>query len=485
MALPVLNPRTYQAALRNFALDNRRCNWWAGTGTGKTVAGLLTYDLLRTFGEGDRILIVTTKNVATLVWPREVLRWENFERYSVAVCVGPLKDRLAALAKMAEITTVNFENLPWLIDTVGIDTWPWRIVIADESTELRGLRIDMRRSSKGNEYLRKAGGSARAMKIARVAHKKVVWWINATGEPAPNGLIDLWGQCWFIDAGGALGSHFSAFEARWFQNIRIGSDAWDVRLVPTQWADAQIKEAIRPYTMTVDARDYFDLATDLVNTIKVPLPDSAKDAYREMEKDMFAVVKTLASEVEIEVFAAGAKSMKLRQFASGAAYLKVGEPEWVLVHDNKLEAVKDIVNELGGRPVIIAYEFRSDLERLQKAFPKSVHFDGNSLTLARFCRGEIGQLLCHPKSAAHGIDGMQEVCQDVIWFSMTWRLDLFRQLNERIGAMRQFSAGFGNTRQTRIHLLVAEGTLEEEMVERVENKGSVNDALKIAMKRRG
>lgn len=487
MAKPVWTPRDYQRALRDFAFDNGRVNWWAGTGTGKTSAGLFTFDHFRMFGEADRLLVISTKRIARMVWPLEVAKWQNLEHLKIAVAIGTADQRLAALRQSASITTINFENLPWLIDTVGVDSawWTNLMVIADESTELKGLRIDPRKSSKGKEFLRKSGGSVRASKIAQVAHKRVRRWINATGEPAPNGLIDLWGQCWFIDSGAALGRTFTGFQERWFRQVRV--DDYQFKLEPTAYADPQIKEAIRPYTITIEAKDYFDLPPTLINKVYVQLPKAAREKYREMEKEFFTKVQKLmesgATEVEVEAFASGGKSIKCRQIASGAVIHDSESGEWVEIHDEKIEAARDIVRELNGAPVLIAYEFKSDLARLKKAFPKAVYFDDNPQTLIDFCAGCIPQLLLHPKSAAHGIDGMQKVCRDVIWFSQTWRLDLFRQLNERVGAMRQVSEGF--YRDVRIHLLIAEDTVEDEMVWRVDGKGTVNDALKMAMKRRG
>ena len=485
MSKPNWIARDYQRSIRDFMFDIPRANIWAGTGVGKTSTALFTYEQLRLFGEVDRLLVISTKRIASMVWPNEIKKWGGLEHLSMSVAVGTASQRLAAIRQKTNICCVNFEVLPWLVDTVGVENWPWDIVIADESTELRSLRIDLRKSSTGKEFLRKSGGGIRAAKIAQVAHKKVRHWYNLTGEPAPNGLIDMWPQCWYVDAGAALGRTFTAFQERWFRQVRV--DDYQFKLEPTAYADPQIKEAIKPYTITIEAKDYFDLPPTLINKVYVQLPKAAREKYREMEKEFFTKVQKLiesgATEVEVEAFASGGKSIKCRQIASGAVIHDSESGEWVEIHDEKIEAARDIIRDLNGAPVLIAYEFKSDLARLKKAFPKAVYFDDNPQTLADFCAGRIPVLLLHPKSAAHGIDGMQKVCRDVIWFSQTWRLDLFRQLNERVGAMRQVSEGF--YREVRIHLLIAEDTVEDEMVWRVDGKGTVNDALKMAMKRRG
>lgn len=475
--MAVWTARSYQTDLRALAAEIRRVQWWAGTGTGKTTAGLDTYDYLRMFGEVEHLLVVTTKRIATMVWPRAIKQWENFEHLSCAVAVGKPNERLAAIGRRAHITTINVDVLPWLIDTIG-DDWYWDMVFADESTQLKSLRIDLRTSTLGKEFLRKGGGGERAAKLARVAHKKVNYWINGTGTPASNGLIDLWGQAWFCDAGAALGRSFKAFHERWFKWEQVGNEAFQRVLVPLPHADPQIKAALRPFTLTVEAKDYMDLPPTIVNKIAVTIPPDAYKHYREMEKELFTEIQTH----EIEAVSAGSKQMKVRQLAAGAAYIN-DKGDWVETHDAKIEALKDIISEANGEPVIVAYYFKSDLARLQKAFKQGVYFDDKSSTLDRFIAGRIPLLFIHPKSAAHGLDGMQEACRTVVFFSPIWELENYEQLIERVGATRQVQAG--KFRTVYVHQLIVENTVDEEMFERLESKASVQDALKQAMKKRG
>lgn len=482
--LPVWTPRDYQREMRDFALDTPRVNIWAGPGTGKTSTCLAVYDFLRTFDEVENLLVVSTKRVCSMVWTKEVSKWSSFQHLSVAVAVGTADERLAAIRRRANITCINYDVLPWLVATIGEDNWPWDMVIADESSKLKGLRIDMRPSKKtpGKMSLRKSGGSERAQRLARVAHKKVRRWINATGTPASNGLADTWGSMWYIDAGQRLGRTFTAFQQRWFNAIR-GSDAHEIIYKPTPFADEQIKAAIRDVTISINARDYMDLPPTLVNVISVPLPADAYAQYREMEREMFVEIKG----EDIEAVNAGSKSMKCRQIASGAAYYLPDDGSdtapWVKVHDAKLDALHDLVSDLNGASLLMAYQFRSDLARLKEAFPTGRYFDDNPKTLADFIAGKFQIMFIHPASGGHGIDGMQGVCQDIAFFSQTWNLEEFEQVIERIGAVRQVSAGF--FRDVRVHLLVAENTIEEDMVARLDSKASVQDSLKAAMKRRG
>lgn len=478
------SPRDYQRAMRDFALDVPRVNIWAGPGTGKTSTCLAIYDYLRMFDDVERLLVVSTKRVCSMVWPKEVQKWENFRHFSVAVAVGTESERISAIRRKADITCINYDVLPWLVDKIGEDNWPWDMVIPDEASKLKGLRIDMRPSKKkpGQMSMRKSGGSERAQRLARVAHKKVRRWINATGTPASNGLLDLWGQMWFIDGGARLGRTFTAFQQRWFNAIR-GSDAHEIIYKPSPFAKEQIEAAIRDVTISINARDYMDLPPTLTNVIKVTLPAEAYAQYREMEREMFTEIDG----EDIEAVNSGAKSMKCRQIASGAAYYLPDDGSdtapWVKVHDAKMEALQDLVSDLNGASLLVAYQFRSDLARLKEAFPKGRYFDDNPATLRDFIAGKIPILFIHPASGGHGIDGMQEICQDIAFFSQTWNLEEFEQVIERIGAVRQVSAGF--FRDVRVHLLVAENTIEEDMVERIDSKASVQESLKNAMKRRG
>lgn len=475
-------PRDYQRAIRDFGIDVPRANVWGGPGVGKTSAAIATYDFLRMFGEAEQLLVLSTKNICTMVWDAEVAKWEDFRHLSVAVAVGTPAERLAAIRRRANITTCNYDNLPWLVDTLG-DEWPWDMVIADESSKLRGLRIEVRKHrTSGKVFLRSGGGSTRAERIARIAHKKVRRWLNLTGSPAANSLEALWGQLWYIDAGARLGRSFNSFRERWFNAVR-GSDAHEITYRPASFAKEQIEDAIRDVTISISAKDYMDLPPTLTHVIEVLLPPHARQHYREMEKELFTEI----AGHEIEAVSAGSKSMKVRQLASGAAYVEPDDGSdtkpWVPVHDAKLDAMEDLVAGLHGASLMIAYYFKSDLARLKDRFPKGRHFNGSKAVKEDFITGKFQLLFINPRSGGHGIDGMQQVCQDIAFFSMTWDLEEYEQVIERIGAVRQVSAGF--FRDVRVHLLVAKDTIDEDMVARIDSKASVQESLKAAMKRRG
>lgn len=231
--------------------------------------------------------------------------------------------------------TTNYEQLPWLVEDL-YGKWPFRTVVADEATKLKGFRLRQ--------------GTKRAQALAKVAHTKVERWINLTGTPASNGLEDLWGQTWFLDAGKRLGRTFSAFRERWFRPIKVGQfNRW----VPTEWAQEEIQQRLSDICLTLDPRDWFDIKKPIVNVIYVDLPSSAKARYRELERDLFTVIGS----AEIEVFNAAARSIKCLQLANGAAYVdpdRYGEGAWVEVHSEKLDALEDLANETGDDPLLVA-----------------------------------------------------------------------------------------------------------------------------------
>ncbi len=479
----ILVPRQYQDHLHDFGRGLRRANWWAGPGSGKTGTGLMLFNSLRFFGEVKHLLVVSTKRIANYVWTNEADKWEQFANLDIAVAIGTPDQRLAALRQGASITTINYDNLGWLAETLG-DHWPFDMVIADEATKLKSLKISLQFHHKtGTPFLRSGGGSKRAAAFAKAAHHKVRYWINMTGTPAPNGLLDLWGQMWFIDGGARLGRSTTAYRDRWFHIDKPKDNPHEVKYVPHYHSEAEIKALVREVTMTVDARDYMELPDTVFNRIIVPLPEKARSLYREMEREMHIELEGK----DIDAVNGGAKTMKCRQLASGAVYAlpdQIGDAApWLWVHDEKMDALEDLVEELNGAPLLIAYQFRSDLERLRKAFPQGRYFDENPETLAAFRRGEIPQLFIHPASGGHGIDGMQDACNQIAFFSQTWNLEEYEQVIERIGNVRQVSSG--QFRNTFVHLICAKNTIDIRMVDRLEQKAVDQQSLSAGMKRLG
>jgi len=476
----ILVPRMYQHLMLDFGMEHERCNWFAGMGLGKTGSGVELYDRLRLLGEVQRLLVLAPKRVAESSWPGEVTKWgESFGHLKVAAAIGTPEKRLAALRSTPDILTINYDNIEWLMEQYG-DAWPFDMVIADESTRLKGLRISYQRRRKkdgsyGVEFLQGQGAS-RAKALAGIAHKKVRRWVNLTGSPAPNGLVDLWGQQWFIDRGEGLGNSFDSFKKRWFTQ-KIGSSREQERLEPKAHALREIRREVKKHSIVVDARDWFDIKAPIVSHQMITLPPAARKQYREMEKEFF----TWVGEHPLEVFAAGPKMNKCLQLASGSV-LYNHEGDWAPVHKEKLEALRSIVEETNGEPLLVAYQYRADLERILKEFPQASSLQKNSdRTIKAFQAGDIPMLVVHPASAGHGLD-LQHNCHIMVDYSSGWNLELDEQVIERIGPTRQ--AQIGRNIAVFRYRIVAQDTLEETFIlPLLEQKAGFQEALKNAMKR--
>lgn len=471
-------PREYQELMLAHALEHPRCALWAKPGLGKTGAALSLLDTLYMAGETHPTLILAPLRVARKTWATESRKWTDFAHLDVVPIVGTVPERQRALRRDAPIYTTNYENLVWLTEQWG-DRWPYRTIVADESTKLKSLRLSFQTSRKGKEFISGQGGK-RARALGHIAHTHATRFIELTGTPSPNGLADLWGQLWFLDGGKRLGRTYGAFKERWF---RPKPDGYGIE--PMEWADPQIHAAIQDLCLTIDGKDWFDLKEPIVNVVKVDLPPTARKIYREMEKEMFAQIGDRST----EAFGAAARTQKSLQIANGAAYVdplvesdsNPRSKEWRAVHDEKLEALDELLSEMEGEPVIVVYEFRSDLARLLHKFPQ-----GRVLKTERdeddFKAGKIPVLFVHPQSGGHGIDGFQYVCNQMIFFGHNWNLEYHDQIIERIGPVRQLQAGLD--RPVYLHYIVAEDTVDEMVMERRETKRGVQDILMDAMKRR-
>lgn len=458
-------PRPHQRVALDFISARDRCALWAKPGLGKTSVALAYLDVLHNvWGESGQTLVLAPLRVARDTWPDEVKKWRQLSGLEVVSATGVVEMRTAALRADVPVVCTNYENLPWLREWYSDNrrAWPFTTVIADESTKLKNFRLRQ--------------GGVRAQALGKVAHTDVKRWINLTGTPASNGLDDLWGQTWFLDAGQRLGRTFSAFQNRWFRPIKHGQfNRW----VAAEHANDEIHERLADLCLTLDPKDWFDIADPIPNVIEVDLPPSAKRHYRELEREMFTM---LSAGNEVEVFNAAALTNKCLQLANGAMYLdhqRYGPDVAIEVHGAKLEALDSLVEEMAGEPLLVAYHFKSDKARLLKAFPDALDLSRED-DMARAKRGEGTVWLGQPGSMGHGVDGLQEHCCTVCFFAQDWNLEYHDQMIERVGPMRQYQAG--KERAVMVHYIVARGTVDQLVMERRASKRSVQDLLMEAMK---
>lgn len=450
------SPRDYQRALIEHIYANPRVNCWSGMGTGKTSSTLTALDRLAMVEDVYPVLVLAPLRVATSTWPDEVAKWDHLSHLRVSTITGSEAERRRAIFTPAEVYTINYENLPWLIEFLG-KKFPYRTVVADESTNLKGFRLRQ--------------GAQRPKALARVAHTIVKRFINLTGTPASNGLADLWGQQWFIDSGTRLGRTFSSFTDRWFTPERNGFG-----IKPLPFAQEEIQERLQDVTITIEAKDYFDLPPLIENIITVDLPPAAVRIYAEMEKKMFAEI----GEHGVEAFNAATRTNKCLQIANGAVIVdEAGRVEEI--HDAKLQALEDIVEESAGMPVLVSYQFVADRERILKKFKTARHLDDDPETIRKWNRGEIPMLVAHPASAGHGLN-LQDGSNVIAYFSSGWNLEEDLQILERLGPTRQAQAG--HNRPVFVHRIEARGTVDQLVAARRQSKKSVQDILLEAMKER-
>lgn len=449
----LFEPHPYQREAIQHLYSTPRAALWMPMGGGKTVATLTALLDLSLVEDIFPVLVLAPLRVAKTVWGPETQKWEHLAHLRVSVITGSAKERLSALRAPADIYACNYDNLVWLVETLGED-WPFPTVIADEFTRLKSFRIRQ--------------GSKRARALARVAHTKVKRFIGLTGTPSPNGLADLWGQTWFLDVGRRLGRTYSAFSDRWFVK---GYDGYSLKPLPT--AQPEIEVRLKDICLTVDA---LPVDEPIHNQIRVDLPPAARRIYHDMEEEMFAQI----DQHGVEALNAAARTMKCLQLANGAIYTD-DQGSWTTVHDAKLTALESVIEEAGGAPVLVAYHFKSDLQRLRKAFPKGRVLDKDPATIAQWNRGEIQLLFAHPASAGHGLN-LADGGNILVFFSLNWNLEEHMQIIERIGPMRQKQAGY--KRPVFVHYIMARQTVDSMVLERLQSKKSVQEILVEAMKRK-
>ena len=462
----MLNPddlKTYQRRGIEHIMLVARCAIWIFMGGGKTATVLTALDRLQLVDTVFPALVLAPLRVAQSTWPEEPVKWSHLKHLRVKAVTGDEKQRLKALAAPADIYAINYEQVPWLVGKFG-KSWPFKTIVADEATRTKSFRL-------------KQGGK-RMRSLAAVAWKFSNRFIQLSGTPAPNGLKDLWGQAWFLDQGERLGRTYSLFTQRWF---KTGYDGFS--LVPLEGAQTEIESRLQDICLSFNPKDYFDIKEPIEVVVPVTLPPGARALYRDMERQMFMEIQRagLSEVAEIEAFNAASRTGKCLQLAAGAAYVDGRADQWEEVHDEKIKALESILEETGGMPVLVAYNFRSDIDRLGRAFPQGRVLDKSPQTLRDWNAGEIPLLFAHPKSAGHGLN-LQYGGNVIVFFNSSWNLEEDQQIIERIGPVRQMQAGFD--RPVYIYRIVAQDTIEQDVIERLKTKATIQQTLMDAMKRR-
>lgn len=435
-------PHNYQTTATQYIIDHDEAAIFLGMGLGKSVITLTAiWQLMLDYFTIHRVLVVAPLRVARDTWPAEVAKWDHLEGLTVAVAVGTKRDRLNALAASAMVTVINRENIPWLVNQLG-GSWPFDMVIIDELSSFKNHR-------------------AKRFTALVKMRPHVKRWVGLTGTPAANGLMDVWAQFRLLDGGQRLGRFITRYRERWFvPDKRNGMQVFTYK--PRAGAEDEIYGAIGDMTLSMRTTDHLQLPELTVTTMPVVLEPKERRVYEQLKSDLVLDLDGAT----IDAANAAALSGKLLQLASGAIYTSDGQ--WTAAHDRKLDALEDLVEAANGSPLLAAYWFAHDRERITAHFPQARELK-TSAEIEAWNKGEITLGLIHPASAGHGLN-LQSGGHLLVWFSLTWSLELYQQTNARL--YRQ-----GQLEPVTITHLVAEGTLDEAVLKALDTKDATQAAL--------
>ena len=444
-------PHEYQKEAVKFLLSRGSGSLWLDPGLGKTATVLSAFRILRLKGMAKCMLVIAPLRPAYAVWPKEVLKWEQFKDLSVGVLHGAKKDKV--LQRPHDIYVINFEGLNWLSGRFNGKAWPFDILVVDEISYMKNTQTQRFKTLKVllNKFHRRWG---------------------LTGSPAPNSLLDIFGPQYIIDQGATFGPYITHFRTSYFYPSGFGGYEW--RLQPD--GEDRIYKALEGKVLRMAALDHLDLPELTYNDVMIELPEKAKHLYDEFEKQLTIDL----GNGQITAVNAAVAVMKGQQIANGGSYIDGNEKKTIHLHDAKTEAVQELVEELSGQPVIIGYHYHHDLERLQAAFPHAPVIGSGVVDkkleqiVNDWNLGCIPILLAHPMSAGHGLN-LQGAGHAVIWYSLTWSLEVYEQFIRRL--WRQ-----GQRNHIVVHHIIAKDTIDEAIMLAIRKKDKTQQKLLNAVK---
>ena len=429
-------PYPHQAAGIEWIETHPAAALFWGMGSGKTVTTLTATDhLLHDYLEDGPVLVIAPKRVAENTWSREAGKWEHLQHLRVSKIMGTQKQRLAGLAAPADIYVINRENVVWLVEHFG-KAWPFPVVIIDELSSFKSAQ------AKRFKALRRVRGQIRRI-------------IGLTGTPRPNGLEDLWPEVYLLDQGERLGRTLSAFRQRYLVPEKMnGHIVYSYR--PKDGAEAEVYDRLADIAMSIKKEDVLDLPGQVYEDIVLEAPPALLKKYKKFERDQ--VLECLDEAGEIVAGSAAALTNKLLQFANGAIYDMDGQAHEL--HTVKLEALEELIEAAGGESVLVLYAYKHDAERIKQ------RIDCRALDtpedIDAWNRGEIPVALAHPASIGHGLN-LQDGGHIIIWYGLSWSLELYQQANERLNRP-------GQKHVCRIYHLILKGTHDERVLRALANK---------------
>lgn len=446
-------PHPYQKYCIDRIVNDKAVGLYLDMGLGKTVITLTAINELKRYRFRIRkALIIAPKKVAEATWQTEARKWDHLQGLRVVTILGTAKQRKAAALSAGDVYVINRDNVTWLAEFLG-NSWPFDMVVIDESTSFKNRQ-------------------AKRFKALTWIRPHVRRLVELTGTPAPNSLMDLWAQIYLLDGGERLGKYITYYRERYFEpDKRNAQQIFSWKLKP--FAEDVIREKISDICVTMKAEDYITLPDLVYDDIPVALDDKSRILYDKMEREMLLDI----ADHEIDAATAAVLSGKLLQLCNGAVYDDQGRI--VEIHSCKIEAFLELIEALQGQPVLVFYQFRHDLSRLEAALASKGlrvrRLDGRDAAAAWNSRS-VDVLLAHPASAAYGLN-LQEGGNHVIWFGLNWSLELYSQANARLH--RQ-----GQAQTVIVHHLITQGSRDEDVIAALRDKEITQDRLIDSLKAR-
>lgn len=442
-------PHEYQQYATDFIIKNPTAAVFLEMGLGKSVIALTAIlELCLERFEISRVLVIAPLRVARDTWPAEIQKWDHLKDLTYSVAVGTANERRAALRQKTFVHIINRENVQWLIEDSGIP-WQYDMVVIDELSSFKSHQ------SKRFKSLMKARPGVRRM-------------VGLTGTPSSNGLMDLWSEFRVLDMGKRLGRFITHYREQFFEpDRRNGMQVFSYK--PRAGAEREIYRRIGDITISMRSADYLKMPECVINTVPVSLDSNEFEIYEEMESKMV----TELDGVEIDAVNAAALTGKLCQLANGAIYTPDGNT--VFFHERKLDALEDLIEGANGKPVLVAYWYKHDLARIQERF--KVRELKSSKDITDWNAGKIPVAVIHPASAGHGLN-LQAGGSTLIWFGLTWSLELYQQTNARLWRQGQ------QAETVVIHHIITRGTVDEDVMQSLSEKDRSQAALMQAVRAR-
>jgi len=451
------NPKPYHVEGVKFVLQNAHAGLFWSPGCGKTSVVLANIAALKMRGMFKRAIVVAPRRPAKLVWPKERDKWDEFHGLTIDVLQGTPAKRQAILDNTtADICVITPDLLGWLVEDGRLQKLNADMLVVDESSYFRT------HSSKRFKIIRE---------YLHLFRRRII----LTATPAPKSYENLWSQAYILDMGGALSRYITHYRRMYFVDVaRVGASysEWAIR----KGADLQINEKLRPLVLREDAVDHMDMPKLFRNVIPVELDDEAREIYDELEKKFCVEINNK----EISAITAAVLSGKLRQAANGFLYDHNHVPE--IIHNAKLEALQDLIDDLQGAPVLVLYEFIADRDRLKETFPQAKDLGAGISDAAadalcdEFNSGTLPILLAHPASAGHGLN-LQGQAQHIVWFGPNWNLEFDEQATARVWR-------HGNPHdRVFVHTIVVNDSIEQDVADVLASKDRTQKALLNALKR--